>query len=241
MSSNSISPLILQNRLLSQAKSGQRTRSAAIGSALQNSSKSNSKSNSVTTASNKNTRETIESKTNYTSMKKAGESLLEHVNKLQEIYDREWEDLTQEEAESYRAKAETEITGFVDEYNTLVKTLSKESSSANDTYLKQLKNYAQSVKGTLSEIGITIENDSTLSIDKELLQAADDSKLQQLFGGTASFAGKTAKRAENIVANAVTNLSILNSSLYSGSYSYNKSGNDIFNALIGNSSYNTTS
>lgn len=240
MSNKSISPLILQNRLLSQARSGARTRNASIGSVLQNSSSNKSStSDSVKkqAETRKNSLQNLESKKNYTDMKAAGQSIKERTQKLQEIYDREWEKLTEEEAAEYRTRAEEEITGFVKDYNTLIETLSDESSSANDVYLQQLKDYYQSAKAALEEMGIKQGKDGTLSVDQGLLKAADHAALQKTFGKENSFAGKVKERAESIVANAETNLSVINSSLYAGNYSYNRYGSDIFDMLGGSSGY----
>lgn len=240
MSYNKISPLIIQNRLLSQAKSGTRSRNTAIGSALNKSSgsKTDSKAASAAAKTKNNILPTLESKTNYTSMKKAGESIQKRAEVLKKIYDRQWEEITEEERARYKEQAAEEIADFIEDYNTLMKTLSQEKSSANNAYFKQLKNYFQSSRSALEEMGITQESDGTLSLDKELLKAADIATGQKVFGGEDSFAGKVKEGAKNIAANAETNLSILNSSLYTGSYSYNKNGSDIFDILTGNSGYN---
>lgn len=244
MNSNGISPLVMQNRLLSQARSGARARNAAIGTVLNNSSGS-SKSSALQTAgeqaeaNKKSNQQKIikESKDNYTAMETAAESLKEHSSRLFGIFDGEWETLTEEEKAAYRKEAEEEITDFIDDYNTLVTTLSKESGNANDVYLKQLWDYFEKEEEALAEAGITKGTDGILSVNQELLQKADTEKLREVFGLKGSFAGKVNERAENIIANAKTNLSVLNSSLYAGTYSYNKYGSDVFDILEGGSQY----
>lgn len=240
MGYNGISSLIVQNRLLSQARSGARARNAAAGAILNNSKNSaSSAQKQAETARKSGSRETqIESFKNYTSMKKAAENLKEHTKKLFSTLDREWENLTEEETAKYRKEAEGEITGFVEDYNTLVKMLGKESSSINSIYLGQLQSYMQGSKNILSEMGITRETDGTLSINQETLKSADVSKLREAFGQAGSFAGKVMERAENIIASAETNLSVLNNSLYAGNYSYNRYGNDIYDIFNGGSNYN---
>lgn len=237
MSQNHISPLIIQNRLLGQARSGARARSAAIGSAMNRSSNSNSSSKASSSSAKKSASSAIGSKTNYTAMKDAGESIQARVKKLQEIYNRQWDELTGEEAAKYRSQAETEIEGFVSDYNRLITSLSKEGGNVNSIYLKQLQDYYRSAKSSLSEAGILQNNDGTLSVDKEALKKADISLLQKTFGSEGSFAGKVKTRAENIVSSAQTNLSLLNKSMYTGSYGYDRSGSDIFDLLTGGGSY----
>lgn len=238
MSYNGISSLIIQNRLLSQAKSGARSRNAAIGSVLNKSSGSKNNSAAASSKTKSNTKAALESKTNYTSMKKAAESIMKRAEVLQKIYDRQWEELTEEESVRYKEQAEEEIADFIDDYNALMKTLSKESGSANNAYFKQLKNYFQSSKSALAEMGITQESDGTLSLNKETLKAADIETVQKVFAGKGSFAEKVKETADKITDNAEMNLSILNSSLYAGNYSYNKNGSDIFDLLTGSGSYN---
>lgn len=242
MNHNSISPLIMQNRLLSQARSGARARNTAVGTALNSSSGSNNSGTVKKQADSKKSgtqQEAYkESKENYNTMKKAAESIKEHTEKLLAAFDRSREELTQEDAAKYKKEIAEEINGYAEEYNTLVKMLAKEDGSTNETYFQQLKDYFQSFKDSLAEVGITQAGDGTLSVDEELLNAADLQKLEKLFGKENSFAGRVKERAENIINNAEMNLSVLNSSLYSGNYTYNKYGSDIFDILDGSSSYN---
>lgn len=239
MSRYSISPLIVQNRLLSQAKSGARTRNAAIGNVLNNSKNSNNTNSTSSSVNSTNLLADTESKKNYTSMKSAADSLKTHIGNLFSVFDKEWDKLTEEETAKYRKEAEDEVTGFVNDYNTLITTLTKENDYAGSAYLNQIKNYVQGSESILKEAGITRKSDGTLSVDSDLLKKANTATLQEIFGKDSSFAVKMKERAENISTNAQTNLALLNNSLYSGNYSYNKSGTDIFDILTGGSgSYN---
>ena len=138
MSRYSISPLIVQNRLLSQAKSGARTRNAAIGNVLNNSKNSNNTKSTSNSVNSTNLLADTESKKNYTSMKSAADSLKTHIGNLFSVFDKEWDKLTEEETAKYRKEAEDEVTGFVNDYNTLIKTLTKENDYAGSAYLNQI-------------------------------------------------------------------------------------------------------
>ena len=244
MQHNTISPLIMQNRLLSQARSGARAQSAAIGSAIQ---RTNSK-NSGDSDSVKNDRETKknnklleESRENFTALKKAAEEVRERSKKLQDILEKDIENMTEEEAAKYRASVEEKITDFVNGYNSLIRSLNKESSGANGTYLKQLKEYFGRSSKLLGEMGIKADSEGILSVDKELLAAADLTDLKTAFAGKSSFAGKISARAEDIIANAQTNLGILNKSLNAGNYTYNRTSSAIYDILNGNGKYDVIS
>lgn len=242
MNHNSISPLIMQNRLLSQARSGARARNTAVGAVLNNSSGNNSSSAVKKQANSKKTGKQQEvykeSKENYTAMKNAAESIKKRTGKLLTAFDRNWEEMTEEDAAKYRKEIEEEIIGYADDHNTLVKMLAKEGGNTNETYLQQLKDYFQSFKDSLAEAGITQAGDGILSVDEKLLNAADIQKLEKIFGKENSYIGRVNERAENIINNAEMNLSVLNSSLYSGNYTYNKYGSDIFDMLEGSGGYN---
>lgn len=244
MNHNSISPLIMQNRLLSQARSGARARNTATGAVLNNSSGSK---NSNTVKSQTDAKKTSsqqeaykESKENYTAMKKAAESIKERTGKLLTAFDKNREELTEEDAVKFRKEIEEEISGYTDDYNTLIKMLTNEGGNANETYLQQLKDYFQSSKDALAEAGITQASNGILTLDENLLKEADLQTLEKIFGKENSFAGRVKERAVNIISNAEMNLSVINSSLYSGNYTYNKYGSDIYDILNG-SSYSASS
>lgn len=244
MQHNSISPLITQNRLLSQARSGARTRSAAVGSALQRTNNNNNNSSDSVKSSSetkKNNKLMEESRENFTALKKAAEEVKERYGKLQDIFEKDTENMTEEEASKYRTAVEEKITDFVNGYNSLIKSLDKESSGANGTYLKQLKEYFSRSSKALGEMGIKADSDGILSVDQELFKAAELSDLKSAFGGKGSFAGKVSARTEDIIANAETNLAILNKSLNAGNYTYNRTGSDIYDILTGSGKYDAIS
>lgn len=243
MQHNTISPLITQNRLLSRAKSGARAQSAAIGSAIQrtnNNNKNNSSSVNSSSETKKNNKLMEESRENFTALKKAAEEMKECGKKLQDILEKDTGNMTEEEAAKYRTTVEERITDFVDGYNSLIRKLDKENSGANGTYLKQIKEYFGRSSSLLGDMGIKADSDGILSVDKELLKSAELSDLKTAFGGNGSFAGKVSARVEDIIANAQTNLAILNKSLNTGNYSYNRTGSDIYDILNGSGKYDAS-
>lgn len=230
-----INPIVLQNRLLSQAGSGARAYSTAIGSVLNNSTGNNKKSSLPgTDTSEKSTRDIQASKKTYTEMKTASENMKSRIKDLQEILGKNQEELGEEEAAEYRNQAETEIAGLIEDYNALIETLSEEKSTVNNVFLKQLKDYIKSAGSELSKLGITQNSDGTLALDKESLGRAELSDLQKVFGAESALLAKLSERADNIKENAETNISLLNSELYGGTYSYDKYGSDIYDVLFGN-------
>ncbi|MDE5908511.1 MAG: hypothetical protein K2H52_07230 [Lachnospiraceae bacterium] len=245
MARNGINSLILQNRLVSQARSRARTQSTKMGSILRGSSDSNS--NSLANAIKKQARSqkngllgtaSTKSKENYTSMKTAAESLKTRTKTLLNMPEKEWEKLTEEEVAEYKGDMLTQVSGLIEDYNKIMKAMTEEGGSVNEIYAKQMKGYFQSAKSKLGELGITQNSDGTLSLNKELFKSADASKMKEVLGKAGTFIDDIGKRAENILANAETNLAVLNRSQYAGNYSYNQYGSDIFDALLGGGKYN---
>ena len=244
MRNSRISSIITQNRLISRAKSRARTQSTNIGKVLQNSS--NNKNNTLSAiknAANTNkygglTKEDAESKDNYTTMKKAAESLKTHTEKLLSMPDQEWEKLTEEEISGYKEKAVSEITSMIEDYNQMIKSMAAEGGSVNKTYLEQMKDYFQNAKKDLNELGIGQKSDGTLTVSQEILKEADAKRLKEVFSSQGTFVSRVNTRVDNVISNAETNLAVLNRSQYAGNYSYNQYGSDIFDLLTSGGKYN---
>ena len=245
MARNGINSLILRNRLVSQARSRARTRNTKTGSIL-NSSSSNNKNalaNAIKkqAAAQKNgtlSKTDAASKENYTSMKAAAEDLKKRTKTLLDMPEEDWENLTEEETAKYKEDVMTEVSKIIEDYNVMIKKMTDEGGNVNEIYAKQMKGYFQNAKSKLGELGITQNNDGTLTLNKELFKAAEPSKMKEVLGKTGTFIDDIGKRADNVIANAETNLAVLNRSQYAGSYSYNQYGSDIFDMLLGGSKYN---
>lgn len=243
MSNHKVNSLIMQNRLLSHARSRARTQSTNIGKVLQSgSSNKNNVLNSIKKQADSGkyglSEADANSKKNYTAMKKAAESVKGHTNKLLLLSGKDWEKLTQEEVSASREGTVSEVTSMIEDYNQMVKAMMDEGGTVNQIYLKQMKGYFQNAKASLEGIGITQNSDGTLSVNAELLKAADVQKLTEVLGSKGSFIDDIGKRAQNVISNAETNLAILNRSQYAGNYSYNQYGSDIFDALTSGGKYN---
>lgn len=149
--------------------------------------------------------------------------------------------MTEEELAQYKEEAASQAAGLVSEYNTMIKGMTEESGQVNKIYLSQLMSCFKNAKGTLEELGITQKEDGSLALDKEKFMAADADKIQKALCTKDSFVNDLNKKAANILANAETNLAVLNKSLYAGSYTYNQFGSDIFDMLTSGSKYSNKS
>ncbi len=121
------------------------------------------------------------------------------------------------------------VQSFVSEYNDAVKAGVSSSSQnvvRNTSYMtKQTGIYARS----LSEAGITIGKDNTLSVDEKKLKSANVDTLKRIFNGSTSFAAQTANRSSSISQAAVRAASP--ASTYGRTGSYNNFYNNYYSSF----------
>ncbi len=141
------------------------------------------------------------------------------------------------EAELLKGKENVvkEITGFIEDYNTMISKMSSMNNSLNNIYIKQFKNCVADNRVALKALGITQAANGTLSVNQKTLNAADVSKMQKVFGTKNSFADKVTTRSDNVELNAENKLEEYNKSNHSSSY--NRYGKNYTNSSI-ESKYN---
>lgn len=139
MARNGINSLILQNRLVSQARSRSRSQSASTGAIRQSAARNNKDalSNAIKKQAGAQKNKTlskadIQSKENYTSMKSAAESLKKRAKNLLSMPEKDWEKLTEEESAKYKEDVLAELSGIIEDYNEVMKRMTAESGSVND-------------------------------------------------------------------------------------------------------------
>jgi len=116
------------------------------------------------------------------------------------------------------------VKKFVDSYNDLI---SSGADSENNSILRQtlnLTNETSTNSNLLSNVGITIGSDNTLSVDEAALKKANVNTLKTLFNGTGSYAYDVAAKASMINYAAGTEASKAGTYSSSGTYSTGSSG-----------------
>lgn len=94
------------------------------------------------------------------------------------------------------------VSDFVSDYNDTVNALKDSKSSVALKRGEAMEKTMSSYKNSLSRIGISINDDNTLSIDKDKLNKANPEDVKSVFGGNYSVSAKTANKAEDINAAA---------------------------------------
>lgn len=121
------------------------------------------------------------------------------------------------------------VNTFVSDYNSAVEAGSKSSNKNVSRNTEYMTNLTGIYKNSLSDVGITIGKDNTLSVDENKLKSANIDTLKKVFNGKSSFAAHTGSRAASISSSAARAVST--ASTYGSTGRYN-----MFNDYYG--SYN---
>lgn len=106
----------------------------------------------------------------------------------------------------YDTKAITSaVTSFVDKYNDVAKAVSESGNQAVQNQSKLLNNMSSVFANRLSKVGITINTDGTMTVDKDKLADADVDALKSLFNGSNSYAKWVSDKTSTINTAAQTN------------------------------------
>ena len=111
------------------------------------------------------------------------------------------------------------VKSFVSDYNDVMENASGSSNSNVSRNASNLAQLSTVFTKSLSEVGITINSDNTLSVDETKFKEADVDKVATLFNGKNSYASMVSQRAD-FIGNAAVTASTSSGSLYSSSGIY---------------------
>lgn len=136
-----------------------------------------------------------------------------------------------QDKEGKTEKAVEKIQEFVTGYNDTITAAKQSTDSRTNSRVSAMVNNTESYESKLSNIGISIKEDHTLSVDTDKLKKASMEDLKQVFNGTGSFAATTAQRAARVGAQA--SLSSSTSSTYTSSAVYNTTNvQSVYNGFV---------
>ena len=128
-------------------------------------------------------------------------------------------------------KVYSAVSEFAKNYNTLIEEGIESGSKNIISGTEGLINLVKDYKKELNEIGITIDKNNQLVVDKDTFVKSDIEDVKKLFQGNNSLSYLTSMRAVSIGNTAYSESN--KSSLYTGDGSYNAlSTGDIFNSII---------
>lgn len=111
------------------------------------------------------------------------------------------------------------LKSFVDDYNSVIKAGGESDNNSVLRNTLSMTRMTKENKNLLEDVGITINDDNTLSIDEEAVKKANINDLKSLFGGVGSYADSIATKASNISYKAAYENNRLSNYTGSGAYS----------------------
>ena len=124
------------------------------------------------------------------------------------------------------------INDFISKYNKFVKD-AQNSSSANIVRMtKNLSSMVSSYSRSLSTIGITVNENNTLSIDEAKFKKSDMSTVRNLFNSNQSFAYAVSTKSSLVGTTADSEKNKAKNYTSSGNYSQSYSTGNILNNII---------
>lgn len=120
------------------------------------------------------------------------------------------------------------LKSFVDDYNSVIESGGESENSSVLRNTLSMTKMTKENKDLLEDVGITINEDNTLSIDEETVKKANINDLKSLFSGVGSYADSIATKASNISYKAAYENNKLNSYTASGTYSTTGSVGNIY-------------
>lgn len=124
------------------------------------------------------------------------------------------------------------VAAFVKDYNSVLTA----SEDVNSTSILQqtlsMVNTTKANESLLNKVGITINEDNSLSLDKDTFKSANESTVKTLFNNTGSYAYSVSASASFINYKADTEAAKANTYNISGNYSANYTSGSIFDYFL---------
>lgn len=96
------------------------------------------------------------------------------------------------------------VSAYIQTYNNLLSSASSSSDHTLERTVKQLKNLTKEYSSELNEIGITVNDDGTLTGRESLLSSADLSKFQSLFSRDSVYMQRTTAYTKRLMQRSST-------------------------------------
>ncbi|MCM1145595.1 MAG: hypothetical protein NC318_11585 [Blautia sp.] len=151
--------------------------------------------------------------TNYQNMKNSAGEVQSSVSKLTDTGDNSVYARAEESGD--KTIVTKQVKEFVEDYNSMVRSLKTSGSRVDNSYLNQLNAYAVMHHNALQATGVTKRADGTLSVDESTLNAASLEQLRSTWGSSSGFAAKAGTIAGSVQTTAVSGMNSLLANSYS--------------------------
>lgn len=170
------------------------------------------------------------------SVSKDSTETLEKVQSSAESLKSSADRLTQTGKDSVFNKEQSEIysavNSFVSDYNKLITEADSASSDSITKRADTMKFLTQTNQKLLSQVGITIGEDDTLSLDKDTFDKADTNTVKTLFNGNHSYASRVSSQSSFIESAVKQEAAKANTYTGSGTYSNAYNSGNLFNSYF---------
>ncbi len=181
-------------------------------------------SNKTTSTSKTNVnKNTVAQKKELTEVKEAADDLYSSASKLTDTSSKG----LFKKADKVTSDITSAVKNYIKDYNALLDEAGDTTNSKVTGKVSFMTNQMNAYKSSLEKIGITVNNDKTLSMDEDTFSKADIADVKKLFNGSNSMAYQTFVRASDI-SSAAENASNSMTS-YGANGMYNNYYNSAFN------------
>ncbi len=173
---------------------------------------------------NKSTSTATDSAEVLVEIEEASKSLKESANKLLNKSDVE---------KTYSAdNLYNNVKEFVDNYNEVIDAAEDANTSSINKNLNSMLNQTKTNQKMLSNIGIEIDKDNRLTLNKDKLMSADIDTVKSMLGSIGSYGYRVSASASMINFNAEYEASRANTYTASGKYSNNYNTGSLYDTLF---------
>lgn len=130
-----------------------------------------------------------------------------------------------------RERIDEAVNDFAQDYNSLIKEAGNSGVQAIKKEAKNMVSTTKANENLLKSVGITINSDNTLNVDKDALKKADVTTLKSIFNTTGSYGYTIGSKASQISSKAAFETGKTNTYTNSGSYSSISSG-ELYDSLF---------
>lgn len=124
------------------------------------------------------------------------------------------------------------VSTFITDYNSVLSAAEKSNSTSILQKTSSMVSLTKANEKMLSKIGITVNSDNSLSLDKEAFEKADQTTVKNVFQGTGSYGYNVSASASFINFKADTEAAKANTYNSYGSYNSNFTSGSIYNSFF---------
>lgn len=188
------------------------------------------KANEIVNNSKRTTSTSADSADTLTSIQKSTDELKESADALLEKGNKSV--FKEQDGEINTDKVYKAVNDFVKDYNSVVSSTEDSNTKSIATRSMNMINNTSIYEKQLSQIGITINDDFTLSLNEDAFKKADMADVKNLFNNTGSYAYKTSAQSSLINFAADTEASKANTYNYNGTYNNAYNTGNLFNTYF---------